>query len=466
MKKPTRILHRCTIGAIAIVISVSLIGCAHEIKAIKSVPPVPPVAFSANATSVEEMAIQTEMTANAYVNQVDVLAPVHFDESKVYFDKANQENNKGASSATILKTLGLARAHLNKAIQDAKVTQTMVSEISNARLQALNAGARKNFAGLNILDNQFKKITTEAIKGNTKFETTALQNQYLALELSSIKTAKLQNLQDMLTEAKAKNAPKIVPQAYSSLVQKYNIAEKVIETDRHSNPKIDSAVAEATLAAKRTLKLLVSEQNSRSQTPEQRAVTLESRDNALQAADSTISEVAAVAIQKNEELQVRNASLILSEKENKEHKRIELDNKIVADAAALFSNNESDVYRQEGLLIIRLKTMNFASGRSDLPADALAILNKVKEVLVDLGPSQVMVQGHTDGIGSASTNQKLSQNRAQAVQKYFSLDKILEKNQIESVGYGYTKPLASNKTKEGRAQNRRVDIVITPNQTI
>lgn len=432
----------------------------------ESVPAVPPVAFAANATSVEEMSIQKEMTANAYVNQVDVLAPVHFDESKVYFDKANQENNKGASSAMILKTLSFARGHLNKANQDAKVTQTMVSEITNARLQALNAGARKNPDGLNILDNQLKKITTEAIKGSSNIETAALQNQYLALELSSIKTAKLEKLQGMMAEAKAKNAPKIIPQAYSSLVQKYNIAEKVIETDRHSNPKIDSAVAAATLAATRTLKLLVSEQNSRSQTPEQRAVTLESRDNALQAADSTISEVAEVAIQANEELKVRNASLIAAEKENKEHKRIEQENKIVADAAALFTNNEADVYRQEGLLIIRLKTMNFASGRSDLPADALAILNKVKEVLLDIGPSQVTVQGHTDAIGAASTNQKLSQNRAQAVQQYFSLDKVLEKNQIESIGYGYTKPLATNKTKEGRAQNRRVDIVIHPNQVI
>lgn len=467
MNRPISIyLQKCALVAAVFVVVVSLIGCAHEISTIKRAPPVTPATFSANASAVDEVAVQTQLTEKAYFTQVDVLAPTHFDESKIYLDRANKENAKGASAAVILKSISFARAHLEKANQDAKVTQTMVSEISHARLQALNAGARKFPDGLNPLDIEFKKMTVEAIKGNNNLETAKLQNQYLALELSCIKVTKLENIQSMLATAKAKNAATITPAAYGQAVQKYNIAEKLIETDRHSNSKIDQAVTVATIAAKRTLDLLVSEQNSRGQTPEQRAVTLESRENALKQADSTISEVAAVAIQKNEELKARNASLIVSQDENKALKRKEQDDKVVADAAALFSDNEADVYRQEGLLIIRLKTMNFASGRSDLPSDSLVILNKVKEVIRGIGPGQITVQGHTDGIGSAITNQKLSQSRAQSVMTYFTSDKVLENNEITSIGYGYTKPLATNKTKEGRAQNRRVDIVIKPSQQI
>lgn len=466
MKRPiTNYSQKCTLvimGALCI----SLIGCAHEMNSMKSAPPVTPVTFSPTASVKEEVKTQLEMTDQAYTEQVDVLAPVHFNESKIYLDKANQENSKGAASAIILKTLSFARAHLNKANEDAKVTQTMVSEISNARLQAIKAGARKFPDGLIPLDNQFKAISIAAIAGSANYETAKLQNQYLAFELNLIKVAKLENVQNLMAQAKAKNAEKITPAAYSTSVQKYNIAEKVIETDRHSNTKIDAAVAAATVAATRTLNLLVSEQNSRGQTPEQRAITLESRDNALKQADSTISEVAAIAIQKNEQLATSDANLIAVQNQNDEHKRKEHEEKIVADAAALFTSNEADVYRQEGVLIIRLKTMNFATGRSELPTQSLVILNKVKEVIRGIGPGQVTVQGHTDGIGTAVTNQKLSQSRAQSVQKYFSSDKVLNENQIDSIGYGYTKPLATNKTKEGRAQNRRVDIVIKPNQFI
>lgn len=470
MNRPiSSFLKSCRAVALVTVISISLFGCAHEISTIKkvaTVPAVTPVAFAPTATAVEEIAIQTDMTAKAYDRQVDVLAPIHFDESRIILEKANQESKRGASDVEILKTIGFARAHLNKANQDAKVTQTMVSAVANARLQAIKAGAKKSPAGLSPLDDQFKKITISALAGNARPETETLQNQYLALELSCIKTAKLENVQMLMAQARAKNAETITPSAYNESMQTYSAAEKLIETDRHSNQKIDAAVKVATVAAKRTLSLLLSEQNSRGQTPEQRAVTLESRDHALKEADSTISQVAAIAIQKNDELAARNASLAASEGENKELKRKEHNDKVVANAAAMFTENEAEVYRKEDLLIIRLRTMDFASGRSDLPSNSMVILNKVKEVIREIGPGKVTVEGHTDAIGAAATNQKLSQDRAQSVMKYFTADKMLENNQIDSIGYGFSKPLATNKTKEGRAQNRRVDIVIKPSQVL
>ena len=72
-----------------------------------------------------------------------------------------------------------------------------------------------------------------------------------------------------------------------------------------------------------------------------------------------------------------------------------------------------------------------------------------------------MVEGHTDSTGSPGKNQELSQERAQAVASYFQSNGM-ESGKVEAVGYGFKKPLTSNKTKAGRAQNRRVDIIITP----
>jgi len=70
----------------------------------------------------------------------------------------------------------------------------------------------------------------------------------------------------------------------------------------------------------------------------------------------------------------------------------------------------------------------------------------------------VVVEGHTDSIGSDAYNMKLSQRRANAVRDYMVKNGV-SGSRIKTEAYGKTRPIASNKTAEGRAQNRRVDIV-------
>ena len=70
----------------------------------------------------------------------------------------------------------------------------------------------------------------------------------------------------------------------------------------------------------------------------------------------------------------------------------------------------------------------------------------------------VVVEGHTDSIGSDAYNMKLSQRRANTVRDYM-VKKGISPSRIKTEAFGETKPIASNKTAEGRAQNRRVEIV-------
>ena len=72
---------------------------------------------------------------------------------------------------------------------------------------------------------------------------------------------------------------------------------------------------------------------------------------------------------------------------------------------------------------------------------------------------KVAVHGHTDNIGSATKNLSLSKNRAQSVHD-FLIAKGITANRLQYDGFGPNKPIASNKTEEGRAQNRRTEIVI------
>src|SRR5206468_7281710 len=85
---------------------------------------------------------------------------------------------------------------------------------------------------------------------------------------------------------------------------------------------------------------------------------------------------------------------------------------------------------------------------------------KVDEVVREMkaNPSvRALVEGFTDSIGSDAYNLKLSERRANAVREYM-VDQGIESSRVTTKGWGKAKPVASNKTKEGRAQNRRVEI--------
>ena len=74
--------------------------------------------------------------------------------------------------------------------------------------------------------------------------------------------------------------------------------------------------------------------------------------------------------------------------------------------------------------------------------------------------SAFSVEGHTDSFGSDASNNDLSQRRADAVRAYLLSQTGLPENRIAAIGYGESRPIATNDTAEGRAKNRRIDLVI------
>jgi len=72
----------------------------------------------------------------------------------------------------------------------------------------------------------------------------------------------------------------------------------------------------------------------------------------------------------------------------------------------------------------------------------------------------VVIEGHTDSVGSAQYNMKLSQRRADSIRTYIIEKFKIEPDRLKAKGYGLTKPVASNKTAKGRQENRRVEAVV------
>ncbi len=74
----------------------------------------------------------------------------------------------------------------------------------------------------------------------------------------------------------------------------------------------------------------------------------------------------------------------------------------------------------------------------------------------------LLVEGHTDSVGNDTMNLALSERRANSVRDYLLASTILPGSQVRALGYGETRPVANNETAEGRAMNRRIDVVILP----
>ena len=102
---------------------------------------------------------------------------------------------------------------------------------------------------------------------------------------------------------------------------------------------------------------------------------------------------------------------------------------------------------------------NFKFGKIDLPDEAKAKLDEMIERLqADPKGAYFEVEGHTDNVGSKEINEKIGLERAEAVKKYLYEQHHIPLFKINVISYGDEKPVAPNKTKEGRAQNRRVII--------
>ena len=113
-------------------------------------------------------------------------------------------------------------------------------------------------------------------------------------------------------------------------------------------------------------------------------------------------------------------------------------------------------------MIIRLKGMKFPVGQATITPENFQLLTKVQRGIGNFENPSLVIGGHTDSTGSQETNQILSQQRADAVMDYLIANKTLQDDKMVALGYGSEKPVASNATKEGRAANRRIDVIITP----
>jgi len=118
------------------------------------------------------------------------------------------------------------------------------------------------------------------------------------------------------------------------------------------------------------------------------------------------------------------------------------------------------VYKDARGTILSMSDLLFEFGKAELKPELKENLAEIAGILKNLlTDATVIVEGHTDNVGKADANLKLSQQRAGEVVKYL-VGRGVDKKRLASKGYGASKPVADNSTDEGKAKNRRVELVI------
>ncbi|MEZ0393355.1 MAG: OmpA family protein [Pseudobdellovibrionaceae bacterium] len=405
----------------------------------------------------------------ATTKNIDVLAPHEFKDSAKWLAEAKEDQSNKEDQEEILNDVRTSRGFLEKAYGISANRAEKAPGLFEARQAALKAGASSHSELRSDLKSVDKDVSSEA--GNfaqlDSKKISALQERYVTLERQATILSRLGKSQAIFNGLKNDGASQQAPLSYKKAELSLKNGESVIS----ANVRNPTGYKVAVETAINDTALLNDVMNAIKQTgknlPESAALKMVSQNRHIDALNTDLSASNAESAANQKEMTEKNKTLKdeLTDKEqdlNTANSRVETQ-RAMENARTQFSSNEAEAYQQGDNLLIRLKQMNFASGQSDLPGASLEVLAKVSAVAKSMNATELKVEGHTDSTGTDSQNKIISEKRASAVASYFKSNGFSE---VTSQGYGFQKPIATNKSKIGRAQNRRVDIIITPDYSL
>ena len=435
--------------------------------------------------------------AMARKNQVNVLAPTWFKRADNSLNAAKGNLEKKGQSSEIFEDIAAARAQLQQAEAFAKTARSTIPDAIKARELARQAGATNLGSDYTVVEYSFLDLTNAIEKDNlayAKRRQAVVTEQYRRIELRSIKIQTIGEVRRLIEDARKKGLHRVAPQSFGAAQRKLTEADNFITENPYQKEKMHQLAAEALFMARRIHPVAAQTEKVDDMEPEQIVLwaegILHQTTQALGAPDmrdhsfddqvenilATISAQHAdhefmVENSKKQQEEIENLQKNIANlegqtiKEQKEKERLLAEkqfNEKLSSIQHYFKPHEAEVYKKQNQVIIRLKAMQFPVGQSVILPDNYTLLSKVQSAIRTFGDPDVIIGGHTDSTGSESLNEHLSQQRADAVRQYFVANETLPYEKIIAVGYGSMRPIASNATQNGRAMNRRIDIIITP----
>ena len=434
--------------------------------------------------------------ATARKNQLNVLSPNWFSKAEASLTRAKKTLNKGDEISEIMENVVEGRAQLKRAEEMAQVARTTLPELIKSREMARAAGATKinDYAGV---EDDFLMLTKAIEDNNLRLaqrERGSVSKAFRALELRAIKDQTIGEVRKLLAQAENDGARKYAPHSLSMAQQKLKNTDAFITQNPYEKAKMQEMANDALFYAQRLIQMNKQSQKIRTMESEEIARWIE------EMLHQTTAKLSAPDM-RNEpfEIQVENMVESVSALQADHKFVIEQTKEQEADIAALknrvaalegetkeqqaakerltaekefnekfiqiqnyFEPGQAEVYKQGNQLVIRLKSIQFPVGKDTIMPKNYETLSKVQSAIRTFGEPDVIIEGHTDSTGSDEVNEHLSQKRAEAVRQYLVANRTLPYDRIVALGYGSMRPLASNETADGRAINRRIDVIVRP----
>lgn len=430
-------------------------------------------------------------------------SPSAFEKAIDLYNDAESNYKKGRNLEDIRSKLKEARASLMKAMDGVKHGEVTFSSTMAARADALSADAPKfSPATWTKAEEQFKSAAEQLEDGDmndAKSEGGEAERLYRLAELEAIKANYLQPTKALLKQADDMDVEETAPKTLSKAKQLALKAEALLQQNRYDTDearqmaqeakyeaahsiylhatftamdKEDKGFEDLRLAAEKAIQrisgslgLLARFDNGLDEEAGRIIQEVKTRENKSTDQAKTIASLTdenSTLKKQVESMTSRLGTLTKAEKDLQESlKRRREEDARIAEVSNLFSDAEGNVLRDDQNIITRLYGLSFAVGKSEIEPQYFSLLTKVQQAIKSFPGCQVVIKGHTDSQGTDEVNQRLSEERARAVEEYLRAN-MGSSLVISSQGYGESQPIASNDTVEGRAKNRRIDVVIVP----
>ena len=432
------------------------LGCASAPRNTVSLPPGSEISSELSKTEQMDTDLKNQnadvLDAKDYKKFQDSLADAQTDREK-------GKNDKG------LKELARAQGFALDAKQQSENVRPQFAKVLESRQFAMQAGAPAVMSKpWSKADDELKDLSSDVKSGASDRQIRKIDDlnaAYMHLEAQSLITKNLGPIEKEIEQARKDKAETYAPRTLKETESRFLQSSKAIEGSPRNAQVVQTSTDEAKMKADQLVLVMKIVRGDNYKTTEEVAL----RQLNLQAQLNKTSTSLDRQRTQNENLESQRNSAEQRAAEMSAAVRAERNKKTIEDKAQEIRKNfdpqDAEVSTVgNNQILIRMKGLKFPSNQANLTTAQYPLMGKLKESITAVGAQKVMIEGHTDAAGSAKKNEALSEKRAESVKSYLASIDDLKKMDIEAQGFGFTKPIADNKTAAGRAANRRIDVIL------
>lgn len=442
---------------------------------------------------------QAMLTAQS--NNVNLLAPQGYTTADQLLSDAYSSAKKGLTLEAE-KYAKQGSDAISQARRDATKSSDILNDVLDARAKTLNAGVQDLYPkDLDALDKDLAKTTALIERGrmeDAKKARPELFKAYSDLELKSVKESTVQRAKAAIAHARSNDANKLAPKTFKSAEESLAAAIAVLDADRTARNRAEAAAQHALIEAVRSENIseVVRDYDRRDFSPEE--IVLWYQDQLAEVANplkqlrfnepnkqtvSNLKQDIVSLVQDRQRLAEASAAQAKAEaalaqsqlQSEQQIARLKMEfagektvlTKVQKERDArfkriqqMFNKDEAIVYRQNNNVLISVQGFRFPPGSSEIQPQNFSTMNKIVNAIKIFKYVNVKVSGHTDITGTNESNLSLSEQRAENVAHFLTEVGHIPVGKVTAEGFGSEKPVATNATAQGRAQNRRIEVLI------